>query len=297
MKTSLTFVKTHFPKRPKNSHKGTFGRVLIIAGSQRMTGAAVLCARSALKAGAGLVALALPKGSQCIAAAALPEMLTLPLAEERGVLSKKALPAVERFIKQFKPSLIAIGPGLGNCGFVVPFLKRCTLPVLVDADGLNQISREKKIPTVFKNIPASICTPHPVEMARLLKKPVGSGLKERETAAKKLCDLTQGVCLLKGMRSLITDGQTRYVNPTGGPALAKAGTGDVLSGLIAGLWAQIGNRTEFNNESALHAAVLGAYIHGLCGDLAAEKLTNYGVLAGDLLDFLPDALRRIKTNA
>lgn len=292
MKLTRQTVKKFLPKRPKQSSKGSFGRVLIIAGSEMMTGAAVLCARSTLKAGGGLVTLALPKSRQCVAAASLSEMITLPLPEQKGVISLRAVGVLYKFIKEMNPSLVVIGPGLADAKFVIPFLKRLKLPVIVDADGLNQLATQKDWAGLFQQI--SICTPHPGEMQRLLKKPICTDEKTRIAYAKELCARTRGVCILKGRRSVITDGKTVYSNTTGGAELAKAGTGDVLCGLTAGFWAQLGMADGFNKQTALRAVALAAYVHGLCGELAAKKMTGYSVLAGELLDFLPAALRSVQ---
>ncbi len=290
MRLSRSFIKACLPVRAKTSHKGSFGRVLIIAGSEKMTGAAVLCARSALKVGAGIVALALPKSRQCIAAAALPEMLTLPLAEKEGAISKSALPQLNKFIQEFNPSVILIGPGLSRSELIVRFLKTVAIPCVVDADALNALAREKTL-LCFKQ--PCICTPHAGEMARLLGKAISDDSKNRKLYAQELSQKTGAVSLLKGFETVITDGVKTYINPTGGPALAKGGSGDVLAGLIAGLWAQLGTAEGFTQSSALKAAVCGVYLHGLCGDLAAEKLTERCVLAGELLDQLPQAFKRV----
>lgn len=293
MRLNRALIKSFLPIRPKHSHKGTFGRVLIIAGCEKMTGAAVLCARATLQVGAGLVALALPKSSQCIAVSALPEMLTLPLPEENGILSKRALPQINQFIQEFNPSVILIGPGLSKSELIVEFLKTCRIPCVIDADGLNALSALAAFPSL--PMPC-ICTPHPGEMARLLDKPVSPDQAQRENYAKKLSAQTKGVTVLKGFETVITDGETIYINPTGGPALAKAGSGDVLAGYISGLWAQLAAQEGLNNNSALKAAACGVYLHGLCGDLASKILTDYCVLASDLLSQLPNAFKEVLDN-
>lgn len=293
MRLSRAQVKSFLPKRPKNANKGTFGRVLIIAGSEKMAGAGVLCARAVLKTGAGLAALALPKSRQCTAAAALPETLTVPLAEKDGVISLRALSALRKFIREFKPALLLIGPGLSAAPFIIPFLKENTLPAVIDADALNALSGQKDFGRILDKRFPVICTPHPGEMQRLLKKPVAQDEKTRVSYAKALSAATGGVSVLKGFHTVITDGKTVYVNPTGGPALAKAGSGDTLGGFIAGLWAQLGAAEGFDNTTALKAAASGVYLHGLCGDLAAKKLTDRCVLASDAAEELPAAFKRV----
>lgn len=293
MRLTRLLIQSFLPQRPKQAHKGSFGRLLIIAGSDKMSGAAVLCARAALQTGAGMTCLALPKSRQCVAAAALPETLTLGLPEKEGCISLRALPVLTRYIQTFKPSLIVLGPGLAKAPFILPFLKKNKLPALLDADALNALACSKQGPAlIYKRFPV-ICTPHPGEMARLLQKPLAAAEKIRTVYAKTLSGLTGGVSVLKGFHSVITDGKTVYINPTGGPALSKAGTGDTLTGMIAGLWAQLGTADGFNNESALKAAAAGVYLHGLCGDLAAQKLTDRCVLACDVAAQLPRAMKKV----
>lgn len=293
MRSTRALVKSFLPPRPKNANKGTFGRVLVIAGSEKMAGAGVLCARAVLKTGAGLVTLALPKSRQCVAAAALPEMLTLPLPEKEGLACVRAVSVLQKFIAQFQPSLLLIGPGLSDAPFIIPFLKENTLPAVIDADALNALSRQKDFAEILGGRFPLVCTPHPGEMKRLLKQSVPTGEAGRVRAAKALCARTGGVTLLKGFHTVITDGKAVYINPTGGPALAKAGSGDTLGGMIAGLWVQSGTEEGFTRKTALKAAVCGAYLHGLCGDLAAKRLTDRCVLASDVADELPRAFKRV----
>ena len=294
MRITRQKVLSFLPKRPLRAHKGTFGRVLVIAGSEKMAGAGVLCTRALLQTGAGLAALALPKSCQSTAAAALPEMLTLPLAEKDGVLSLRAVKQVQQFIKEFQPSLVLIGPGLGQSPFILPFLDKNTLPAVVDADALNALARNRTgVQKICGRFPL-ICTPHPGEMRRLLGHAVGADEKQRLLCARELSARTGGVSVLKGYHTVVTDGKEVYVNTTGGPALAKAGSGDTLAGFIAGLWAQLGTADGFNNSTALKAAACGVYLHGLCGDLAAAQLTPRCVLASDVAAQLPRAFKQLE---
>ncbi len=293
MRSTRALIKSFLPARPKQANKGMFGRVLIVAGSEKMAGAAVLCAKAVLRTGAGLAVLALPRSRQCMAAAALPEMLTLPLPEKNGMISVRAVSVLEKFIQDFHPSVLLLGPGLSIAPFIIPFLKRNTLPAVLDADALNALASQADFGTVLGRRFPLICTPHPGEMKRLLKKSIPTDEGGRIRCAKSLSEQTGGVTLLKGFHTVITDGKTVYVNPTGGPALAKAGSGDTLGGMIAGLWAQLGTAEKFDNKTALQAAVCGAYLHGLCGDLAAQKLTERCVLASDVAAEIPRAFKRI----
>ncbi len=293
MRLTRAMVKTFLPPRPPAANKGSFGRVLVVAGSEKMSGAAVLCCRSALKSGAGLVALALPKSRQCVAAAALPEMLTCPLPEADGLLAARAVPVLRQFVAQFRPSVVLVGPGLGAAPFIIPFLKENQLPAVLDADALNVLAQQPHWPQVLGQRFPVICTPHPGEMQRLLQEPIADDEKTRQMYAVQLSQQTGGVSVLKGHHTVITDGKTVYINPTGGPALAKAGSGDTLAGLIAGLWAQLGTAGKFDTQSALRAAACGVYLHGLCGDLAAKKWTDRCVLASEVADQLPAAFKKV----
>ena len=306
------YLRPFLRPRAKNSNKGDYGKVLIIAGSRGMTGAAVLAARASLKAGAGLVTVACPDPEQPVVACAVPEAMTLPLPSEDGAVSLKAAGKVLAFQKDKKYDICLIGPGLSLKGetpdLVRAVLKNIGIPAIVDADALNALSRGGA-GEVLKSGPVRIFTPHEGEAARFFKAgarrtfSVDNRARARGAKAEagdrlerliKLHSLLGGVCLLKGPATLITEGRKVLRNTTGGPALAKGGSGDVLAGLIAGLWAQAGRGSGFTAATALQSAALGVYLHGSCGDLAEESLTSRCVLAGELLKFLPAAFRKIK---
>jgi len=282
-------------ERKKSSHKGDHGRVLIVAGSRGMAGAAILAARAALRAGAGLVTLACPGAELPPVVRALPEAMTLPLPSKSGAVSPAAAGTLLAFQKERGYDLCLIGPGLSMKGgapeFVRVFLRKLEMPAIVDADALNALAAGG--PALLKRGPVRIFTPHEGEAARLLRLRTVVGLT-REAVLQKLHAVLGGVCLLKGPGTLVTDGIRLLRNTSGGPELAKGGSGDVLAGLIAGLWAQAGKRRGFTAASALESAVLGVYLHGLCGELAAAKLTPRCVLAGELTEFMPAAFRKIK---
>lgn len=290
-KITRKYIKKSFPARPLTANKGTFGRVLVVAGSASMTGAAVLCAKSALMAGAGLVTLALPESRQQIAASSAPEVITVPLPETDGLINLHALPVLDAYIKTRKPSLAVIGPGLGASSAAVPFMKQCGLPLVADADALNRLAASG-LDAVFPRREPGILTPHPGEMGRLLKEPVALDEPARQYQVQTLFERTGAVSLIKGYGTLVYAGEDTWQNTTGGPALAKAGSGDVLCGLIAGFWAQLGMANGFDTQSAFQAVLCGVYLHGLCGDLAAKDLTDTCVLAGDLLRYLPAAIKK-----
>ncbi len=290
-------ISSFLPKRPSQSHKGSFGRVLVVAGSRTMCGAGFLCAKSALLAGAGLVFWALPKSMQPAFAAALPEAITFPLSEdEQGNIAAEAAADLAAFCAERHPSVAVIGPGLGESRLIPAFLQETNLPLVVDADALNALSRTNWPETWPQNKPA-VFTPHPGEMARLLGLPPAENELHRMEQVERLARLTGGVALLKGKGTLVctveNDQPATWQNTTGGPALAKAGSGDVLSGVIAGLWAQLGAAEGFHNKSALKAALCGVYLHGLAGDLAAAKRSDFGVLACDTAVFLPQAFLEV----
>ncbi len=291
------YLRPFLLPRRRDSHKGDYGKVLIIAGSCGMTGAAVLSARAALKAGAGLVTVACPDSEQPVIACAVPEAMTLPLPSKAGAASLRAAGTILAFLEDKKYDVCLIGPGLSLKGetpeFVRAVLKNIGIPAVVDADALNALSAGGGL-EALKAGPVKIFTPHAGEAQRFLKTPAQAKAPGRPETLKKLHDLLGGVCLLKGRGTLITDGRKILRNTTGGPALAKGGSGDVLAGLITGLWAQAGRRSGFTAAAALQSAALGVYLHGLCGDLAAESLTARCVLAGELVKFLPAAFRKIK---
>ncbi len=289
-----SIVAHYLPKRPSNAHKGTFGRVLVVAGSRSMCGAGFLCAKSALMAGAGLVYWALPQSMQPAFAAALPEVITLPLPQtDTGEIAQSAWEFFPEICAQYRPSLVVVGPGMGLSPLLPTLLQNIALPILVDADGLNALSNQPGWVSAWPKERPSIFTPHAVEMARLLKEKPVTDLVARKAQASLLAQCTGGVALLKGPCTWVVaqEGETihAYQNATGGPALAKGGSGDVLSGLIAGLWAQLGSEEGFSVHTAYKAAVCGAFLHGRAGDLAAQEKGPYSVLATDLLAHIPRA--------
>ncbi|MGN0023998.1 MAG: NAD(P)H-hydrate dehydratase [Candidatus Avelusimicrobium sp.] len=289
-------VRSLWPVRPQDANKGSFGRVLVVAGSRTMCGAGFLCAKSALLSGAGLVFWALPKSMQPSFAAALPEVITLPLAEtDSGELAVEAFDELQSFCSKRKLSLAVTGSGMGTSPLLSRLLAELDLPLVADADALNCLAAQNRLSLHRQPV---IYTPHAGEMARLLKTDIARDEKSREQQVQTLSRQTGGVCLLKGAgtlvcRSLSNESFEMRQNTTGGPALAKAGTGDVLAGVIAGLWAQLGRADGFDLQSAFSAAVCGVYVHGLAGDLAARKLTDGGVLATDVAEHLPYAAKEI----
>jgi NAD(P)H-hydrate epimerase len=276
--------------RPAAAHKGNFGHVLIVAGSIGKTGAAVMAARSALRAGAGLVTVATAKSALPIVASMGLEFMTEPLPEtEDGCISLRALEG-DRFDKLVAgKTVLAVGPGIGShpetAEFVRQVVNKYALPLVLDADGLNAWAG--RLETFRKDIrPAgtAVFTPHPGEMARLAGKKTAEIQAQRVAVAREFSQRFGVTLVLKGFRTLIAspDGQID-VNPTGNPGMAKGGTGDVLTGLTAGLMAQ------FPTRAPGQVAAAAVYLHGLAGDLAADEVGQQGMLAGDLLEKIPGA--------
>lgn len=289
-----SLVANCMPTRPQNAHKGTFGRVLVVAGSRMMCGAGFLCAQSALRVGAGLVYWALPQEMQPAFAAALPEVITCPLpSNQAGELDVCGQEILEAYLQRFSPSLVVLGPGLGQSPLVERLLRTLRLPMIVDADALHVLAR---MPDISLQAPV-IFTPHPGEMAHLLGTTIANTPQTRQAQAFQWTQRHAGVCVLKGKDTLVALARAGEVevwqNTTGGVALAKAGSGDVLAGVIAGLWAQLGTAQGFTQDTALQAALSGVYIHGLAGDVAAKKLGPFSVLARDTVNFLAAAIQQV----
>lgn len=270
--------------RPAESNKGSFGRVLVVAGSRGMSGAAVLSASAALRGGAGLVKLAVPEGILSIVAVANPCYLTAPLPQdEHGQLADSA--ESELLSLAQANDVLALGPGLGRSGsitaLVSSMLATVPIPIVLDADGLNALQHHTEC--LKRRSAPLILTPHPGEFARLLDSDVATVQSQRQDLAVRFAAEHGLVLVLKGHGTIVTDGHRVYRNTTGNAAMATGGTGDVLTGLIAAL---LGQKLE-----PFAAAQLGVHIHGLAGDMARDDLGEVSVIASDLLDYLPRALR------
>lgn len=284
-------------ERLPEDHKGVYGHALVVAGSRGMAGAAILAARGALRSGAGLVTVASPLSVAHVVAGAVPSAITVGLPENSsGVFRADGVERLKRHAADNKVTTVAIGPGLTTHGdaarFFLHVLSGLPLPAVIDADGLNilagqepegviQLLKERKQPCIF--------TPHPKEMSRILRSSKAEGEAARAKAVERLARDWGGVALLKGSRTLISTGARTFWNPTGSPALAKAGSGDVLTGLIAGLWAQMIASGRVSGDLAFRAACLGAWLHGAAGEAAEKELTAYAVTSTDLVDYLPAA--------
>lgn len=292
------------PKRPEDSHKGTYGHVLILAGSKGMMGAALLCARAAVRSGCGLTTLAVPESQQAVAAAALPEVMTLGLSETAsGSVRGDAVGRLQSAHRKKGFTVLALGPGLGThsetARAVVGALGSISLPAVIDADALNILSQNSRaeVQRLFKrrHVPVVI-TPHPGEAGRLLGTSSQGVCANRRKAALALAQETGGVCLLKGRQTLVTDAKRLYLNKTGNAGLAKGGSGDVLTGVIASLWAQrlkAASSDAEREKTGFEAAALGAYLHGGAADWAIKEKTRRCLMATDLVEALPYAFKKI----
>ena len=270
------------PPRDVDSHKGDFGHVLVVGGSEGMAGAPALAGMAALRSGAGLVTVACPENSAATVAGFEPSMMTLPLPSEDGGLVLEALDV----IAAHRSTEIAIGPGLGRRPRTIALVRRLLLDlpktVVIDADGLNSLvgslaSLNRSDPTVL--------TPHPGEFASLCGVSTKDVQANREALAVDFAATHDVVLVLKGAGTVVTDGASLFVNGTGNPGLATGGTGDVLTGIIAALLAQ--RMVPFD------AACLAVHLHGLAGDLVAAEGSMESLIASDLIRVLPAAWRRL----
>lgn len=287
-------------RRP-DDHKGVYGHALVVGGSRGMAGAAVLAARAALRSGAGLVTVAVPAGVSRIVAAAVPSAMTLPLPENAsGAFRPDGVERLKAYAKDRRVTALAVGPGLTThadaARFVLHALSGVAAPAVVDADALNvlaaqepegvaQMLKARRHPCVF--------TPHPTEMARILKRSKAEVEDGRAEAVERLAREWGGVALLKGHRTLISSGVRTVVNATGGPGLAKGGSGDVLTGLLAGLWAQALASGRAEGDLAFKCAALAAWLHGTAGDFAQRELSAWAMTSSDLVEFLPKAFKAL----
>jgi len=277
-------VASKLPKRKPDGHKGDFGYLLIIAGSTGLTGAAALTAQCAMRSGCGMVRVACPSSVQPVLAGKLTEIMTHPLPDvaKKGALALRGLGEIRRLALDY--DALALGPGIGRHHETVELIQRFVAdnekPIVIDADALYALGsktnalKDSKAPTVL--------TPHAGEFKRLTGDNVPTDIHKRFEVAKSFAQEYNVTLLLKGSPTIIAHPSGRcYLNPTGNSGMAKGGSGDVLTGIIASLMAQ-GLSTE-------DAAVCGAYIHGLAGDFAADALTPRAMMAGDMIDFLSGA--------
>lgn len=278
------------PPRPADGHKGTFGKVLIIGGSRGFSGAPALAGIAALRSGAGLVRVAVPASVQPIVASVNPCYTTIALKEEAsGQMSIQDAAVINQMLEE--NDVIAFGPGAGiGAGVketVLSLIAAEGLKLVIDADGLNMLSRCRGTGGWLEKKNADIVlTPHPGEMQRLwisiFRKPMP---ENRITCASEFARKSKSVVVLKGAGTVVTDGEHLYINDTGNPGMATAGSGDVLTGIIAALAGQ--------GMSLFDAAVLGVYVHGLAGDSAAKIRGQVSMIASDIIEHLGHAFIQV----
>jgi NAD(P)H-hydrate epimerase len=291
---------TDIPKlsaRLPNAHKGDFGRILVVGGSRGMVGAPALAANSALRSGAGLVTIATPGCvQQTVASLAwCATSIALPYEDGSGCISEKGVDTLRKaIIAEKRFDVVAVGPGLGPAMAVnrlIAELIDAQIPMVIDADALNNLSRIN-----WHGILDGKCvmTPHPGELSRLLDKPIKEIQNARQDlameAVRRMTNSAlrrEAVCLLKGAGTVVTDAERIYINQTGNPGMATGGSGDVLTGVIAALIGQ--------GLDCFDAAVLGAYVHGLAGDLAAKDLGQISLIAEDIMNHLPKAFNEFQS--
>ncbi len=273
--------------RERDTHKGTYGKANLIAGSFGMTGAAILAARACLRSGAGLLKLYIPESLNTIITTSIPEVVTVPLTEMRkGVI---AINQLDRIVEDAKKATVtAVGPGCGDTSELLELIRRLLrdleIPIILDADGLNALSRD--IDLLNRKKSTVIITPHPGEMSRL----TGLGIKEINEepmrVAKEFAKEFDVICILKGSRTVIaTPSGELFINASGNPGMATAGSGDVLTGILTSLIAQ--------GIQPIEASMLAVYLHGVSGDLMAEKRGEYSLIASDIVEGLTTTMREM----
>lgn len=273
------------PPRPPDVHKGGVGKVFILAGSRGMHGAAALCVQGCLRTGAGLVTLGLPKSLHDPMVQKLTEAMLKVLPETKeGSASLQGLPEIASTIDRM--DVAAIGPGLSlnpqTQELVRQLLPKIVKPLVLDADGLNALAGDLSV--LRQRALPMILTPHAGEMGRLIRQSADQVQSDRQRTAVEFAKKYKVVVVLKGQGTVVAayDGRV-YINDTGNPGMATGGSGDVLAGVIAGLLAQ--------QLELFDAARLGAYLHGLAGDLAAKERGEVGLIASDIADRIPQAIR------
>jgi len=275
-------------KRKPETHKGDYGHLLVAGASPGLTGAVCLAARAALRSGAGLVTVAVPEPLNPIIEVKLTESMSLPLpANTAGTLTREAADRARTFMDE-KTDGIVVGPGISvhpdAAAFVRTLLPEITVPTVIDADAVKILGSSPQL--VRDHDGPLLLTPHPGEMSALTGKSTAEIQKARVQTAVAYAAENGVILVLKGNRTVVTDGKTVYVNPTGNPGMATAGSGDVLSGILGGLLVQ--------GIPAFVAAKIAVYAHGLAGDLAAGETGETSLIASDIIRYLPDVFRRIR---
>lgn len=281
------------PPRPREGHKGLFGHVLVVGGSRGMSGAPTLTAKAALRTGAGLVTVAAPAGAQSFIAGKIDEAMTIALEEQGGALCEASFEAIKA--QAGKCDVICLGPGASQepqaQAVIRKILREIDRPIVLDADGLNALASDPDAVAVRKA--PTVLTPHPGECARLLGISPADVQVDRLTAVRSVAEKYGAIVVLKGARTLVCDGRqgspAEYpigINATGNPGMATGGSGDTLTGIIGALMGQ--------GLDAFDAAQLGVYLHGCAGDISAAEHGEIGLVAGDIISALPQAIRNFQ---
>lgn len=278
-KMNLRKIHKLLPKRNPNTHKGDYGKILLLCGSRGYTGAAALASCAALRSGAGLVYLGVPESIYAIEAAKLDEPVVFPLPDKDGMYAAEAADMIAKRLDAM--DAVLIGPGMGQSEgtllMVKTVLEKFSGPVILDADGINVLCEHKDI--LRGRTSPTILTPHYGEFCRFGGE---TGLNKPEAAAM-LAEETGCIVVLKGHRTVITDGMITYINRTGNPGMAVGGSGDVLAGVLVSLLGQ--------GVAPLEAAAAAVWLHGKAGDVCAKKIGQYGMLPSDVIEEIPRLLK------
>jgi len=281
-----SLLHSWLPQRGGSAHKGSEGHLLVIAGSRGMTGAALMCASAAIQMGAGLVTTVCPQSLLPIYAGGVWEMLTLPVAETpEGSIALEAYEGI--FGRENKYTAVVIGPGMGRHPSTAEFIRKVArqadLPILADGDALSALTPER----LGERKAPWVATPHPGEMARLFGATVAEVQADRWGFARRLAASETGVAVLKGAKTVIAaQGRPLYVNPTGSPAMASGGMGDVLAGMIGGLLAR--------GLPPVEAAACGVYLHGLAADGLVHETGTEAARATEVMAGIPRAVAEVR---
>lgn len=285
-------VNSIIPQREKDTHKGTYGRVGVMGGCREMTGAVVLASKSCLRSGSGLVYTIVPESIMSIIQTLIIESICMPIRDSgTGCFKKSFLESIKDAVN--KVDCLVLGPGMGvdeeRIEIIREILEFADRPVVLDADGINCISKDKDKKALLSRQHPTVITPHPAELARLLDVTVEEIQSNRIEYCRFASKKYNVITVLKGHNTVISspEGHT-FINTTGNPGMATAGSGDVLSGMIGSL---IGQKIK-----PLDAVIAAVFLHGLAGDIGAEEKGEYGLIAGDIVENIPYAIKYVKSN-
>ncbi|MGC8503077.1 NAD(P)H-hydrate dehydratase, partial [Desulfurella sp.] len=272
----------------KNSHKGNFGHIAIVGGSIGKSGAVILAANAALRSGAGLVSAVVPDCINTAFESSCTEAMSYPVKDKGGFFSKESFDDIVNFVRDKDVICFGMGLGVFDDGLdLLESLLELKKPMVIDADGLNVLS--KNVNLLKKVSSPVILTPHPKEFSRLIGQTTAEVLKNRLKLVKEFAKKNNVILILKMADTLISNGESIFINTSGNPGLSTGGSGDVLSGIIASLIAQ--------NNDVLYASCMGVFLHGLSADLALSKYSEASLLPTDVINHITNAIEAIKTKA